>query len=121
MIIVLAGLDESEVTCQRGWESSREIGNKMTTLASSDAALETIRYYGSAGWTQAVQRFVSSAGMLIEIYQHSRDRRRIPVCLESGISFFHPPFEPGRPQRACGGSSFRSVISDSFLDEGTLL
>jgi hypothetical protein len=106
---------------------SLSTNSPRTHYALSDAALETIRSYGSAGWTRAVQGFVSSVGTLIEIYQHSRDQHRIPVCLESGeeytlspgphnelqvaiIEEFGPRFAPGATLLYLGDTENKKLI-----------
>ena len=97
--------------------------------ALSDAALETLRFYGSSRWTQAVSRFVRSAGALMDIYRHARDLHRIPVRLASGreytlspgrhnelqaavVNEFGPRFAPGATLLYLGDTERKKLVLD---------
>ena len=45
-----------------------------TNYALSDAALTTIRKYGTEDWSHAVRAYVEAKGALLEVYQKSRQQ-----------------------------------------------
>jgi type II restriction enzyme len=100
-----------------------------TNYALSDAALTTIRSYGTEDWSQAVRAFVEAKGALLEIYQKSRQQHRVPLTLADGSEYhlspgqhnqlqvavieeFGPRFAPGARLLYLGDTENKSLILD---------
>jgi adenine-specific DNA-methyltransferase len=100
-----------------------------THYTLSDAAIRTIRDYGSIRWSQAVQSFITSQGALLEIYQKNRAQHKVPVRLTSGeeyhlspgkhnqlqatiIEEFGPRFAPGAILLYLGDTENKTLILD---------
>lgn len=64
-----------------------------THYALSDAAIRTIRNYGSEEWLKAVESFLNTQVSLFEIYQKSREQHKVSLHLASGEEYH---LSPGR-------------------------
>jgi hypothetical protein len=100
-----------------------------THYALSDAAIRTIRNYGSEEWLKAVEAFINAQGSLFEIYQKSREQHKVPLHLASGeeyhlspgkhnelqvaiIEEFGPRFAPGATLLYLGDTENKILILD---------
>lgn len=62
-----------------------------THYALADPVLDTIRAYGSAGWTNAAQAFLEKQRSLIETYHHQREHYKVPLVMEGGTEYHLSP------------------------------
>lgn len=69
-----------------------------THYALSDAAIRTVRKYGSGEWEEAAQDFLENQVALIERYQRQRRAHRIPLELPDGKSYTLSPGAHNRLQ-----------------------
>lgn len=100
-----------------------------THYALSDAAIRTIRHYGSTEWLEAVQSFINSQATLLEIYQKNREQHKVPLRLASGEEYhlspgkhnklqaaiveeFGPRFAPGATLLYLGDTENKALILD---------
>lgn len=100
-----------------------------THYTLSDAAIRTIRDYGSEGWQQVVQSFITSQGTLLEIYQKNRAQYKVSLRLTSGEEYhlspgkhnelqaaiveeFGPRFAPGATLLYLGDTENKILILD---------
>lgn len=100
-----------------------------THYALSDACIRVIRHYHSPEWPQAVQSFIASQGTLFEIYQKSRQQRKVPLHLANGNEYhlspgkhnelqvaiveeFGPRFAPGATLLYLGDTENKALILD---------
>lgn len=100
-----------------------------TNYALSDAALTTIRRYGTKDWSHAVRAYVEAKGALLEVYQKSRQQHRVPLILADGTEYhlspgthnqlqapvveeFGPRFAPGARLLYLGDTENKSLILD---------
>lgn len=100
-----------------------------THYALSDAAIRTIRNYGSEEWLKAVEAFINAQGSLFEVYQRSREQHKVPLHLASGeeyhlspgkhkelqaaiIEEFGPRFAPGATLLYLGDTENKILILD---------
>jgi adenine-specific DNA-methyltransferase len=121
---------QAGLTVRNPDEPTLPTNSPRTHYALSDAALRTIRAYQSEDWSQAVQAFVESRGALLEIYQKSRERHKVPLRLADGqkyhlspgphnelqvvvIEEFGPRFAPGAKLLYLGDTENKTLILDA--------
>ena len=68
--------------------------------ALTDAALNTIRAYGTKQWKEASKKFIKSHGSLLEIYSKPRQKKLIPLRLSDGKTLNLSPGKHNKVQAA---------------------
>ena len=68
--------------------------------AITEAALETIRHYGTEGWDVAVDRFLQEQGTLVERYRRERNRNMVPIRIPDGQELRFSPGKHNEVQKA---------------------
>jgi type II restriction enzyme len=68
--------------------------------AISEAALTTVKAYGTRKWKQAARKFIAEHGALRELYSPERETRRVPVMLPDGQKIHLSPGKHNEVQRA---------------------
>lgn len=68
--------------------------------AITEAALATIRQYGTKHWDMAVKTFLQEQGALVERYRRERDRNMVPIRIPDGQEFLFSPGKHNQVQKA---------------------
>ena len=127
---VIHQFEQAGVVIRNPHDLSLPTNSPHTHYALSEVALDAIRAYRSSRWTQAVQKFIDSAGTLIELYEHRRDQHRVPLRLAGGeevklspgkhnelqaaiVEEFGPRFAPGATLLYLGDTENKKLILDA--------
>jgi len=68
--------------------------------AITEAALATIRRYGTECWDTAVKTFLREQGALVERYRRERDRNMVPITIPDGQELLFSPGKHNEVQKA---------------------
>ena len=68
--------------------------------AITEAALETIRQYGTKDWDMVVDKFLQEQGALVERYRRERDRNMVPITIPDGQELQFSPGKHNEVQKA---------------------
>lgn len=68
--------------------------------AITEAALESVRHYGTKGWDSAVEKFRHEQGALVERYERERLQTMIPLKLADGQELQFSPGKHNEVQKA---------------------
>ena len=68
--------------------------------AITEAALETIRQYGTKDWDMAVDKFLEEQGALVERYRRKRDQNMVPITIPDGQELLFSPGKHNEVQKA---------------------
>ena len=68
--------------------------------AITEAALATIRQYGTGRWDMAVKTFLQEQGALVERYRRERDRNLVPITIPDGQELLFSPGKHNEVQKA---------------------
>jgi adenine-specific DNA-methyltransferase len=68
-------------------DMERPINSPKAVYQIDQATLELVRTYGSDQWEQHLRTYLASAETLQQKYSQAREMQRIPVMLNSGVSF----------------------------------
>lgn len=97
--------------------------------AITEAALEAVRLFGSAGWESAVDKFKREQGALTERYDRERNHNMVPIKLPDGqelqfspgkhnevqkaiVEDFAPRFSPGASLLYLGDTAKKNLFVD---------
>jgi adenine-specific DNA-methyltransferase len=89
----------------------RAINSPKAVYQIDQATLELLRAYGADQWQQHLRTYLASAATLQQKYSQAREMQRIPVTLNSGVSF---KLSPG------GQNVLVKQIIDEFAERFTL-
>ena len=112
---------------------SRPVNSPAAVYQLSPETVDLLKSYGTSGWTNHLQVFLSAMGTLAGRYANERDLLRVPVVLESGqtlelspgahsklirdiIHEFAPRFAPGSRLVYAGDTGDKMA----FFDQGLL-
>lgn len=130
---VIHQFEQAGIVWRNPDEPDLPTNSPRTHYALTDLALQTIRQFGTARWSEAVQMFLQERSPLLEVYRQQREQHLIPLRLSSGeeyhltpgkhnqlqaaiIEQFGPRFAPGAEVLYLGDAANKTLI----LDEGTL-
>jgi len=109
---VIHQFEQAHIVIRNPDDLTLPTNSPRTHYALSEAAVRTIRKYGSDEWIEAAQDFLENQRALIERYDREKEQHRIPLVMEGGeiytlspgahsqlqaqiINDFGPLFAPG--------------------------
>ena len=90
---VLHQFVQARVADHNPFEPGLPTNSPHAHYAVTEAALETVRHYGTEDWDSAVEKFHHRQGALVERYERERSCTMIPLTLAGGQKI---QFSPGR-------------------------
>lgn len=126
---VIHQFEQAGLVLQNPDELNLPTNSPRTHYALSDLALQTLRQYGTTGWTQAVATFHGQKSTLLEVYRQQREHHLISLRLPSGeeyslspgkhnelqaaiIEEFGPRFVPGGQVLYIGDTANKTLLLD---------